>query len=66
MESSYLDDRVGGRMQPSPFALNLIEELQPRQTYLTHISHRLGFHDEVEKALPVAVNLAYDGLKINV
>ena len=60
------------RIEPHPThlnleeALNLIEELQPRQTYLTHISHRLGFHDEVEKALPAAVNLAYDGLKINV
>jgi len=47
-------------------ALALIEELQPRQAYLTHISHRLGFHDEVEKDLPENVHLAYDGLKLSV
>ncbi len=47
-------------------ALALIEELQPRKAYLTHISHRLGFHNEVEKGLPENVHLAYDGLKLNV
>ena len=43
-------------------ALVLIEELQPKKTYLTHISHQLGFHDEVEKILPKNVFLAYDEL----
>jgi phosphoribosyl 1,2-cyclic phosphate phosphodiesterase len=33
---------------------------------LTHISHHLGFHDEVEQSLPENVFLAYDNLKITV
>jgi len=60
------------RVEPHPTHLNLeealafIEELQPKKTYLTHISHKLGFHDEVEKQLPANVHLAYDGLKIRI
>ena len=47
-------------------ALIIIEELKPKKAYLTHISHHLGFHDEVEKELPGNVFLAYDELVINV
>lgn len=47
-------------------ALNLAQTLQPKVTYLTHISHRLGFHNEVEKELPENVFLAYDGMIINI
>ncbi|MFT4801540.1 MAG: phosphoribosyl 1,2-cyclic phosphate phosphodiesterase [Flavobacteriaceae bacterium] len=47
-----------------PQALELIEEIKPKKTYLTHISHLLGFHKEVEKKLPKNVFLAYDTLKI--
>lgn len=46
-------------------ALALVEELKPEKTYLTHISHLLGKHDEVSLELPENVFLAYDGLKIN-
>ncbi len=45
-------------------ALAIIEKIKPEKTYLTHISHLLGFHDEVEKTLPKNVFLAYDTLKI--
>jgi phosphoribosyl 1,2-cyclic phosphate phosphodiesterase len=45
-------------------ALKLIEELAPEQTYLTHISHKLGTHTTVSKELPANVALAYDGLQI--
>jgi phosphoribosyl 1,2-cyclic phosphate phosphodiesterase len=45
-------------------ALQLIEELNPKKAYLTHISHYLGFHAEVEKVLPKNVFLAYDELVI--
>jgi phosphoribosyl 1,2-cyclic phosphate phosphodiesterase len=45
-------------------ALSLIEELKPQQTYLTHMSHRMGFHEAVSKTLPSGVALAYDGLEI--
>jgi len=60
------------RIDPHPTHLNLeealafIEEIQPKKTYLTHISHKLGFHTEVEKQLPANVFLAYDGLRLEV
>jgi len=47
-------------------ALELIKVINPKQTYLTHISHHLGFHDEVEKTLPENVFLAYDELVLEV
>lgn len=47
-------------------ALNLIEEIKPEKAYLTHISHFLGFHQEINRELPSNVQLAYDGLKIRV
>lgn len=43
-------------------ALANIRRIAPRVSYLTHISHRLGLHEEVETALPAGVHLAYDGL----
>ena len=46
-------------------ALGLVEELKPKKAYFTHISHLLGFHDEVSKKLPKNVYLAYDSLQIN-
>ncbi len=45
-------------------ALVIIETIKPEKAYLTHISHLLGFHEEVEKSLPENVFLAYDTLKI--
>ena len=47
-------------------AVNILEQLQPEQAYLTHISHQLGLYDEVNKELPSFIKLAYDGLKINI
>ncbi|WP_289062574.1 MBL fold metallo-hydrolase [uncultured Zobellia sp.] len=47
-------------------ALAFIEQVKPGTTYLTHISHMLGFHEEVEKKLPKNVHLAYDNLTITV
>ncbi len=47
-------------------ALEFITEVKPRKAYLTHISHMLGFHDEVQKILPKNVFLAYDGLEITI
>ena len=47
-------------------ALAFIELVKPKKAYLTHISHHLGFHDEVQKTLPKNVFLAYDELKITI
>ena len=45
-------------------ALELIDEIKPRRAYITHISHLLGFHWQVEKCLPPNVFLSYDGLEV--
>lgn len=47
-------------------ALTLIKKLKPKRAYLTHISHQLGFHDEVQQKLPKNVFLAYDQLTIQI
>lgn len=43
-------------------SLQMISNLKPRQTYLTHISHQMGKHADVSKLLPEGVELAFDGL----
>ena len=45
-------------------AIEIIKKLNPNRSYITHISHLMGFHDEIEKSLPMSINLAYDNLKI--
>ena len=45
-------------------ALAVLEDLRPDRAYLTHASHKLGLHREVEQRLPPFVQLAYDGLKV--
>jgi phosphoribosyl 1,2-cyclic phosphate phosphodiesterase len=47
-------------------ALELIREIKPDQAYLTHLSHQMGLHSEVEKELPENVKIAYDGLIIEI
>ena len=45
-------------------ALDFITLVNPKKAYLTHISHLLGFHEEVQQKLPSNVYLAYDNLEI--
>lgn len=45
-------------------ALEIIQEVAPQKAYLTHLSHQMGLHADVEKELPSNVFLAYDGLQI--
>lgn len=47
-------------------ALEVIKKIQPERAYLTHISHLMGFHDEVSKELPANVHFAFDGLTLEV
>lgn len=47
-----------------PQVLELFEELKPKKLYLTHISHYLGVHEELEAELPENVHLAFDGLQL--
>ncbi len=46
-------------------ALEMAEKLGAEQTYLTHISHKLGKHRDVQEELPENVHLAYDGLELD-
>ena len=45
-------------------AIEMIIELSPKKAYLTHISHHMGLHEDVESILPENIRLAYDGLQI--
>lgn len=45
-------------------AIELIQELQPKKAILTHISHFMGLHSEIEKTLPENISLGYDNQKI--
>lgn len=47
-------------------ALAFIDEIKPEKAYLTHISHLLGLQKEISKILPENVDIAYDGLTIEV
>lgn len=47
-------------------AIDMSRRIGAGTTYFTHISHLMGFHDEVSKELPQGVHLAHDGLKISI
>jgi len=47
-------------------AVAFAQRVGAEQTYFTHISHRLGLHDEVERELPSGISLAYDGLVLTI
>lgn len=46
-------------------ALAMVERIAPKRAYFTHISHLLGRHGEVSEQLPAGVELAYDGLALD-
>ncbi len=47
-------------------ALEFINRVNPKRAYLTHISHLMGFHNDVQQKLPENVFLAYDNLQISI
>jgi phosphoribosyl 1,2-cyclic phosphate phosphodiesterase len=47
-------------------AIELIDSIKPEKAYLTHISHLMGCHAEVENELPSHVSLAFDRLTLSV
>ena len=47
-------------------SLDVIKKVNPRIAYLTHLSHDMGLHDEVEATLPQNVKIAYDNLIIDI
>ena len=47
-------------------AIAFAKEIGAEKTYFTHISHRLGRHESVANVLPKNIQLAYDGLVLEV
>ena len=45
-------------------ALALIDDVKPERAYITHISHQMGFHRQIQATLPPNVFLAHDGLEV--
>lgn len=46
-------------------ALAFIEDIKPERTFLTHISHLFGTHEEIQSKLPPQVYAAFDGLTLS-
>jgi phosphoribosyl 1,2-cyclic phosphate phosphodiesterase len=59
------------RREPHPMhstveqALAVVERLEPRRAFFTHICCRLP-HEETNASLPGNVRLAYDGMRLEV
>jgi phosphoribosyl 1,2-cyclic phosphate phosphodiesterase len=47
-------------------AIAFAQKIGAEKTYLTHISHRLGRHNDIAKELPSGIELAYDGLQLEI
>ncbi len=45
-------------------ATQLALRIGAKHAYFTHMSHQIGFHDEVCAGLPNGIDLAYDGLEL--
>ncbi len=47
-------------------AIELIQDINPKRAYITHLSHFMGLHERIEESLPDNVFIAYDGLKLDI
>ncbi len=47
-------------------ALHQISLVNPERAYITHLSHFIGLHTDVQKKLPPGVFLAHDGLRVGI
>jgi len=47
-------------------AIEIAQKIGARKTYFTHMSHDIGLNAEVNRLLPENIQLAYDGLKLNI
>ena len=45
-------------------AIEVAKRVGATQTYLTHMSHQMGLHADIDKMLPAGISLAYDGLRV--
>lgn len=60
------------RITPNPTHMNLeqslatIERIAPRRAYLIHMSHQMGLHAKAMHRLPLGVEFATDGLRVDI
>ena len=47
-------------------ALQVVQKINPRRAYFTHISHHMGLFEKVQSQLPEGIFLGYDGLQLTV
>jgi phosphoribosyl 1,2-cyclic phosphate phosphodiesterase len=47
-------------------AVSMAQRIGARQTYFTHMSHQIGLHEEVCTELPKGIDLAHDGLVLEI
>ena len=47
-------------------ALEVVGKIGAKETYFTHMSHDMGLHNEMNRMLPEHIQLAFDGLKLNI
>lgn len=46
--------------------LNVIDQIKPQRALLTHMSHEMGLHAQVNRILPPGVELAHDTLTVSI
>jgi phosphoribosyl 1,2-cyclic phosphate phosphodiesterase len=44
--------------------IDVVQILKPETTYLTHMSHLIGLHSDLENELPEGIHPAHDGLTL--
>ncbi len=48
-----------------PEAIDFARRVGARQTYFTHLTHKIGLHEEAGRRLPEGFRFAYDGLELD-
>lgn len=46
-------------------AIQVAQKVGAHKTYFTHLSHKMGLHADVSKILPPNIEIAFDGLSLN-
>lgn len=47
-------------------AVQFVRRTGARRTFLVHVTHEIGLHDEANRRLPAGIRLAYDGMQIDI
>jgi phosphoribosyl 1,2-cyclic phosphate phosphodiesterase len=47
-------------------AISLVEELNIPKAFFTHMSHQIGKHEDINRTLPANMQLAWDGLMLEI